>query len=58
MNPVKSTAEILALRALNKDADKIWAGWAKMGGCVEAGKGVSDELWHVGDELSGEMGYR
>jgi hypothetical protein len=28
MKPVKTTAEILAFKALNRDIDKIWVGWA------------------------------
>ena len=28
MKPVKSTTEILALKALNRDIDKFWVNWA------------------------------
>ncbi|GHT57907.1 hypothetical protein AGMMS50239_01270 [Bacteroidia bacterium] len=28
MNPIKSTAEILALKVFNRDIDKIWIDWA------------------------------
>lgn len=28
MKPVKSTAEILALKALNRDINKTWVDWA------------------------------
>jgi hypothetical protein len=27
MKPVKSTAEILAFKALNRDVDKTWVDW-------------------------------